>query len=221
MLLENKSSRHRVISSISPFYNVVCIFFHFDPRSLEVYYRWYHCWSVSIFSRFQSVFNEKKNNNNNNNNKCPGSKAILQIHLSILIISLKYFSVFLLNCKIRHASEGTNSKITMFAHFREYHGSREKIKSLYGFGGRCHKIADGLYGIFNHVSRIITWFPFNFRAPNLVKNQSQHDFLYGGVSLSISLNLKLAPVPYATPKWPISCVRECTSSVIISWQILA
>ena len=103
MLLENKSSRHRVISSISPFYNVVCIFFHFDPRSLEVYYRWYHCWSVSIFSRFQSVFNEKKNNNNNNN-KCPGSKAILQIHLSILIISLKYFSVFLLNCKIRHAS---------------------------------------------------------------------------------------------------------------------
>ena len=30
----------------------------------------------------------------------------------------------------------------MFAHFQEYHGSREKIKSLYGFGGRCHKIAD-------------------------------------------------------------------------------
>ena len=26
---------------------------------------------------------------------------------------------------------------------------------------------------------------------------------YGGVSLSISLNLKLAPHPYATPKWPI------------------
>ena len=32
-------------------------------------------------------------------------------------------------------------------------------------------------------------------------NQSQHDLLYGGVSLSISLNLKLAPVPYATPQW--------------------
>ena len=31
---------------------------------------------------------------------------------------------------------------------------------------------------------------------------SQHDLLYGGVSLSISLNLKLAPVPYATTKWP-------------------
>ena len=95
-------SRHRVISSISLFFNVVCIFFYFDPRSLEVYYRCYHCWSVSIFSRFQSVVNEK--NNNNNNNKCLGSKAILQIHLSILINSLKYFSVFLLNCKIRHAS---------------------------------------------------------------------------------------------------------------------
>ena len=34
-------------------------------------------------------------------------------------------------------------------------------------------------------------------------DQSQHDLLYGGVSLSISLNLKQAPVPYATPKWPI------------------
>ena len=32
-------------------------------------------------------------------------------------------------------------------------------------------------------------------------NQSQHDLLYGGVSLSISLNLKLAPVPYATLQW--------------------
>ena len=34
-------------------------------------------------------------------------------------------------------------------------------------------------------------------------DQSQHYILYGGVSLSISLNLKLAPVPYTTPKWPI------------------
>ena len=35
-------------------------------------------------------------------------------------------------------------------------------------------------------------------------NQSQHDLLYGGVSLPIGLNLKLAPVPYATgPQWSI------------------
>ena len=34
-------------------------------------------------------------------------------------------------------------------------------------------------------------------------NQSQHDLLYDGVSFSISLNMILAPVPYATPKWPI------------------
>ena len=46
--------------------------------------------------------------------------------------------------------------------------------------------------IFNHVSRVITW----------SNDQSQHDLLYDGVSLSISLNLKLAPFPYATPKWP-------------------
>ena len=34
-------------------------------------------------------------------------------------------------------------------------------------------------------------------------NQSQHGHLYGGVGLSNSLNLKLAPVPYSTPKWLI------------------
>ena len=34
-------------------------------------------------------------------------------------------------------------------------------------------------------------------------NQSQHDLLDGGVSLSISLNMKLTPVPYATLKWLI------------------
>ena len=38
-------------------------------------------------------------------------------------------------------------------------------------------------------------------------NQSQHDLLYVGVSLSISLNLKLTLVPYATPKWPISAIN--------------
>ena len=37
-------------------------------------------------------------------------------------------------------------------------------------------------------------------------NQSQHDFLYDCVSSSISLNLKLAPFPYATPKWLIDYV---------------
>ena len=37
------------------------------------------------------------------------------------------------------------------------------LKSLYaGFGGRCHKITD-------HVSTVITWSLFNFRAPNVVK----------------------------------------------------
>ena len=32
-------------------------------------------------------------------------------------------------------------------------------------------------------------------------------FYMVGVSLSISLNLKLAPVPYATPKLPIQLVK--------------
>ena len=61
--------------------------------------------------------------------------------------------------------------------------------------------------IFNHVSRVITLSLCNFRAPNLFKKpistKPVYNLLYGGVSLSISLNLKFAPVPYATPKWPI------------------
>ena len=44
-------------------------------------------------------------------------------------------------------------------------------------------------------------------------NQSQHDLLYGGVSLSISLNLKLAPVPYATPKWPIYILKLVSTAI--------
>ena len=44
-------------------------------------------------------------------------------------------------------------------------------------------------------------------------NQSQHDLLYGGVSLSISLNLKLAPVPYATPKWPIYILKLLSTAI--------
>ena len=41
-------------------------------------------------------------------------------------------------------------------------------------------------------------------------NQSQNDLLYVGVSLSISL--KLAPVPYATPKWPMKAVSSAPPS---------
>ena len=47
--------------------------------------------------------------------------------------------------------------------------------------------------IFNHVSRVIYLDP----CSTLTNNQSEHDLLYGGVSLSISLSLKLTPVPYA------------------------
>ena len=71
--------------------------------------------------------------------------------------------------------------------------------------------------LFNHVSRVITWSLFNLRAPNLVK----WPILYGGVSLSISLNLKLAPVPYATPKWPIRPLDistvKCNDSISFSF----
>ena len=51
-------------------------------------------------------------------------------------------------------------------------------------------------------------------------DQSQHDLLYGGVSLSISLNLKLAPVPYTTPKWPIRDFGDFLNGLAKSPRVL-
>ena len=42
------------------------------------------------------------------------------------------------------------------------------------------------------------------RLYNFVTASPKIIYIYGDVSLSISLNLKLAPVPYATLKWPIA-----------------
>ena len=39
-------------------------------------------------------------------------------------------------------------------------------------------------------------------------NQSQNDLLY----FSLSISLKLAPVPYATPKWPMEAVSPAPPS---------
>ena len=104
MLLENK------IHIFAPPCNI--LYFPFLQCSLNIFSFWSKK-SRSLLSLLSPLvsFNLQSfpillqwRNNNNNNNKCLGSKAILQIHLSILINSLKYFSVFLLNCKIRHAS---------------------------------------------------------------------------------------------------------------------
>ena len=45
----------------------------------------------------------------------------------------------------------------------------------------------------------LTMFQESYLDPcsTLTNNQSEHDLLYGGVSLSISLSLKHTPVPYA------------------------
>ena len=61
------------------------------------------------------------------------------------INSLKYFSVFLLNCKIGHASTTRKElirKSLCLSIFRNITEVMKKIKSLYGFGGCCHKITD-------------------------------------------------------------------------------
>ena len=61
--------------------------------------------------------------------------------------SSKYFSVFLLNCKIRHApttctwKELIQKSLCLFI-FKNITEIVKEIKSLYGFGERCHKITD-------------------------------------------------------------------------------
>ena len=57
----------------------------------------------------------------------------------------KIFHFFLLNCKIRHASTTWKElirKSLCLPVFRNISEIVKKIKSLYGLGGRCHKITE-------------------------------------------------------------------------------
>ena len=61
------------------------------------------------------------------------------------INSLKYFSVFLLYCKMFYAFATWKElirKSLCLPIFRNITEIVKKIKSLYGFGERCHKITD-------------------------------------------------------------------------------
>ena len=61
------------------------------------------------------------------------------------LISLKMFHQFCDNCKTPSCNfylKEAEMKITMFAHFKDYHGNHKNFKSTYGFGGRCVKIRD-------------------------------------------------------------------------------
>ena len=74
------------------------------------------------------------------------------------INSLKYFSVFLLNCKIRHASSTWKElirKSLCLPIFRNITETVKEIKSLYGFRGRYNKLQTFVW-IVNHVLRVIT-----------------------------------------------------------------
>ena len=98
--------------------------------------------------------------------------------------------------------DGTNSKIMCLPIFRNI---TEIVNMV--LGDAVTKLQRFVW-LLNHVSRVITWSLFNLSAPNLANDQSQHNLLYGRVSLSISLNLKLARVPYTTSKWPIVKCRQ-------------
>ena len=69
-------------------------------------------------------------------------------------------------------------------------------------GGARKKGKETLAGQTPGVWKLPTW-PVMPECAHRHLMLSSADLLYGGVSLSISLNLKLAPVPFATPKWPI------------------
>ena len=71
----------------------------------------------------------------------------------------------------------------MFAHFQEYHRNHEKKKSL--FGGRCHKITDVCIGYLTMFQESQLDPCSTLEHQTWSNNQSQHDLLYGGVSLSI------------------------------------
>ena len=92
--------------------------------------------------------------------------------------------------------EGTNSKITMFTHFLEYQRNREKKLKVYMVLGDAVTKLQTFVWIFNYVSNPCS----TLEHQTWSHNQSQHNLFYGGVNLSISLNLILAPVPYAPPK---------------------
>ena len=74
-----------------------------------------------------------------------GPNISLHVETQNHINSLKYFSVFLLNCKIRHASTTWKDlvrKSQCLPIFWNITEIMKTIKSLYDLWGRCHKITD-------------------------------------------------------------------------------
>ena len=83
--------------------------------------------------------------------------------------SLKYFSVFCLNCKIRHASTNWKELIRKSLCLPIFRNITEIAKKLRVYLGDPVTKLQTFVWIFNHVLRVTTWSLFNLRAPNLVK----------------------------------------------------
>ena len=71
----------------------------------------------------------------------------------------------------------------MFAHFQEYHRNHEKKNSL--FGGKLSQNHRRLYGYLTMFQESQLDPCSTLEHQTWSNNQSQHDLLYGGVSLSI------------------------------------
>ena len=85
------------------------------------------------------------------------------------INSLKYFSVFLLNCKIRHATTTWKELIRKALCLPIFRNITEITKKRRVYLGDAVIKLQTFVWIFNHVSRVTTWSLFNLRGPDLVK----------------------------------------------------
>ena len=87
------------------------------------------------------------------------------------IQTLQIFHQFCENCKIPSCTyywKEAEMKITMFAHFKEYHGNHEIFRVYMVLGDAVSKLETFVW-ILSHISRSITWSLFTLKASYLVK----------------------------------------------------
>ena len=85
--------------------------------------------------------------------------------------TLKMSYQFCDNCKILSCTfclKDDEMKITMFAHFKDYHGNQKILRVYIVLGDAVSKLETFVW-ILKHISRSITWSLFTHKASYLVK----------------------------------------------------
>ena len=99
------------------------------------------------------------------------------------INSLKYFSVFLLNCKIRHASTTWKELIRKSLCLPIFRNITEITKKRRVYLGDAVTKLQTFVWIFKHVSRVTTWSLFNLKSTKLVQITNLNMTFYMVVSV--------------------------------------